>query len=320
MTGSASTAILVIALAAFGAPARAQQLQGSVAQGLFEQGRVLMRENRLDRACPMLAESLRLDPAIGTRLNLALCHEREGKAATAYVEYNDALSQAIQEHDQERELLCRQRINTLEPLLIRVRIHKAFEDPSGFWITLDGVRLERAALEAALPVNPGLHRIVYGAPGYRRAQLSFSLTEPATRREIALQPLVRAPRPARSQRAVSVPAHVPLRRFAAGACLGGSLVALGFGAYFGLKAGTEWEQRNQHCPGGRCDVDAKHFGDDAQRLAILSDVGFGLALASAGVGVYLLVARPHGKPESSALRIVTLPVARGASVALEGAL
>src|SRR5437660_1146046 len=60
----------------------------------FRQGRALMLEGRFDEACPLLEESQRLEPHVGTLLNVAACHERQGRVGSAWVEYQKALTAA----------------------------------------------------------------------------------------------------------------------------------------------------------------------------------------------------------------------------------
>jgi hypothetical protein len=53
------------------------------AEPVFADGRRLMAAGDYERACPKLAASQKLDPAIGAVLNLGACYEKAGKIASA---------------------------------------------------------------------------------------------------------------------------------------------------------------------------------------------------------------------------------------------
>jgi hypothetical protein len=194
-----SLATLFVASRALGADPREQQL----AQALFDEGRQLMEQKRYPEACPKLAESQRLDPGGGTLLNLAVCHEKEGKIATAHAEYHEALSIAIRDARKDRQDLARERIAAIEPRIPRVTVTvAAAADVEGLDVKLDGLGLRRAAWGVAAPVDPGLHRIEATAPG--RAPWSVSVPVEVKDRKVIEVPVL-APE---GQPSVSAPVPV----------------------------------------------------------------------------------------------------------------
>jgi hypothetical protein len=129
-------------------------------QALFEQGRAAMLEHDYARACPKFAESHRLDPASGTLLNLAVCHEMQGKLATAWSEYKEVIALARKEANQQREALASKRSREIEPRLSRVvvLVPERARVP-GLVVILDGVPVGEPAWGVAAPADTGTHVI-----------------------------------------------------------------------------------------------------------------------------------------------------------------
>jgi hypothetical protein len=68
---------LIFALVSMPAVVAAQS-RSSFAEGLFTEGKALMQAGDYEAACPKLSESDRLEPALGTKLNLASCEAGRG--------------------------------------------------------------------------------------------------------------------------------------------------------------------------------------------------------------------------------------------------
>jgi hypothetical protein len=186
--------IAVVSLAihvrsAAAAPGEADQ---RVAQTLFDGARRLMKDGKYAEACPMLEESQRLDPGGGTLLNLAICHEKQGRLATAHAEYSAALSLALASNRTDRQRTAQTALAALGPRLPRLRLIVA-DPPEGLALSIDGSPLPRAAWTIPMPLDPGPHSIAASAPGRTSATVEATLRE-GQATEVALPALAVAPR------------------------------------------------------------------------------------------------------------------------------
>jgi hypothetical protein len=194
----------LLVLASVLASVTASAADESAAEQVFKEGRALMIAGRFAEACPKLEESQRLEPKGGTQLNVAACHERLGKIATAWVEFHDAVVAARTEGHPERERLAQQRVDALEPrlpwLTVTVAAGAAGRDLT---IQIDGATILPIALGKDMPVDPGEHRVSATVAGEVVWETTLVFKE-ATRQSI----LVPAP-PVKPPPAASVPKAPP---------------------------------------------------------------------------------------------------------------
>jgi hypothetical protein len=189
---------LLVAVALAAATPRVAQAQTetrtAVAEALYRQARDLMAAGKYDEACPKFAESQRLDPATGTLLNLAACHEKQGKLASAWIEYSDAMVAARRDAREDRVDYARERVAELEPKLSRLTIVLAADaDVPGLALELDGASIGRAVLGAATPVDPGEHQVRASAPGKKPQIFSVQVAAVADQQSLTLGRLEDAP-------------------------------------------------------------------------------------------------------------------------------
>lgn len=295
--------------------AMAQSPDPALAETLFQEGKKLLDQKRFAEACPKLAESLRLDPgASGTLFTLAYCHENEGKLASAWAEYADALSAARRDKRQDRETLAKERIALLEPRLSKITIAvPEAARATGLVVERDGREVPSAAFGVAVPVDGGKHAITARAPG--RAPWSTEIVVGAEKDEKtvtvpALAPKAappassapEAPPPATTTATPAAPPPEPKdgsRRTIGWVTLGAGAVALGVGTVFGLRAIDKAKTSKGLCPDGKCPTsEGVSAHDDAASAATVSNVAVGVGLVAVGVGTFLLVTSP--KKESGA--------------------
>jgi tetratricopeptide (TPR) repeat protein len=322
----------------------------ALAEALFREGRALMNQRQYAAACAKLQESQRLDPSGGTLLNLAACHEAEGKLAAAWVEYSEALATARRDRRADREKVIKQRLTALDTRLPRLTIvvGPAAQIP-GLALTRDGAPIAQPAWGVVMPVDPGTYAIVATAPERTPWQTSVTVG-PGQRLRIdvpvlqALPVAPVAPTPAAVAPPVTEPAvppaaaailteQAPVERSPRGLSQrtiwtltagGAGLALLAVGSIYGGLAWLRNDESKAHCRTTvLCNaegVQIRTAAQDAASVATWLYVGGAVALAAGGVLWFVLTPRP-GEPKR-ARHVTMVPSIGPAAVGfqLQGAL
>lgn len=276
-----AVAILAASLVAFPARGERTEAEAKIAQSLFDEARALMKNARYAEACPKLAESQRLDPALGTLLNLALCHRLEGRLATAWAEFQDALAIARQQQRADREAYASKQLTEIEPHLSYVTITLTGTPEAGLEVRLDGTPLGAAAFGVAMKVDPGPHRVDARAPGKTPWSLDVEIGGDADKKAVAV--------PALRPVAAAAPSRDETRRTIGWLAGGAGVAALGVGALAGLQATSQWGHRNDSCVGDVCSAAGLGADRSARRWAAVSDIALVLGAVGVGVGTYFVL-------------------------------
>jgi len=274
----------------------------AAAEALFNEGRSLAAKGQYADACPKFEASQKLDPGLGTLLNLAECYEKLGKTASAWAEYKEAIPLARASGSKVRLDLATQRAQALEARLpmLTIRAAGATEEPTGLEIRRDRVPVQPAELGSPIPVDPGPHIIEASAPGKQPWSSTVQAAD-ASKVDVEVPALSAAAAGAAKPAAKSAPpVRSPPLESTAAASSGSSqrtaavvvgavgVVGLGLGTVFGLGASSKWSDAKSKCtdyPYG-CSPAALDDQSSAKSKAGVSTVAFivgGAAIAGAAV-------------------------------------
>jgi hypothetical protein len=145
-------------------------------QRLFEEGRVAFKAGDLVKACPTFEKSYALEPTLGSLLNLATCFEKQGRLASSWIRFNDAIAWAQRTHESEREQFARKHAQDLKPRVSWLALTAAEELEA----TVDGQPVRVGRIAIAVPVDPGPHELAVVKPGYGPYRASVSVGSGAT--------------------------------------------------------------------------------------------------------------------------------------------
>jgi hypothetical protein len=268
------------------------------AESLFGEARRSMLAGDYATACPKLEASRRLEPGIGTTLNLGDCYEKLGRTASAWAEFKSAAADAQRLGDGLRRATALERAAALEPRLSRLRIDVA--DPS-VSVFRDGEALRGALLGSAIPVDPGTIQIEARAPGKRTWTREVVIGAAGAQVSVEIPALEDEPSAAGAATAETAPRRAdgdgPARTWAW--VLGGvGAAALATGATFGVLASSNWSSAKDECgdPPYDCSPDAVTRADDASTQANAATAAFIVGGAALGASLVLFLTSSQDAP------------------------
>ena len=279
----------------------------AAAQALFEDAIRLMANKSYEEACRKLEESQRLDGAMGTRYQLSQCYEAIGRTASAWAGFVEVADLARAAGQEGREKAARERAASLEPKVARLVIDVATPDVAGLEVRRDGVVLGPAQWGAAIPVDPGSHRVTASAPAKApwTSDVTVSGTGDTIRLRVPSLAGVPVPGPAPTE-AASPPPKVPSspvetshgtgQRTLGIVTTAAGAVGVGTGVVLGLVARSDYASAGSHCSAGGCDAQGKDTTDSARRLGNVGTVVFAAGSVLAAVGAVVWLTAPSAAP------------------------
>jgi len=319
---SFALAVLALPLEAWAAPSAVDR---TMAQSLFDDARRLMSEGNYKAACPKLEESNRLDPSGGTLLNLALCREQEGKLATAWTHFKQALSAAKRDDRADRIQAAEEHLAALEVRVPSITVVVA-EPRADQEVWVDGASVGRSAWGTRMSLDPGKHEVSSRAPGTPTWSQSLEL-DPGSNVRLEVPPF--AAGASDGAPAGPKPEDKPHEAAASGGSstlgwviAGTGVVALGVGSVFGARAISKQNQSEDECPTPKtCSPDGVAYGNQANTAAWVANIGIGLGLVGVATGTYLILTSSKSSGAQARSGAPVLRVGAGPSsarVSLEG--
>lgn len=300
----------------------------AAAQTLFDEGQRLKDDGDLEQACDKFRASQKLDPAVGTQLNLADCYEKLGKTASAWINYTEVAQDKAA--GKKRASIGKKRAEALLPKLTKLLI----EVPS----PVDGMTLKRGDVEVpaetwgtAVPVDPGSYQLSVKARGWLPWRRKVEVAGEGETITVTVPELIEDDEPDEPDEVSREPVDKKVapegtsgQTVAGGVVLGLGAAGVAVGAVLAGLAHSKAAKSKDHClpeDTNQCDADGVAMRDQAQTMQLGYVVSFavgGAALVAGMVTLLTAPSSPGSKDESAAARLVVVPSASpvGAGIAV----
>ena len=315
--------LVLAALVGWGTDSAADVGQETLAETLYQSAVQLIRNGDYATACPKLAESHKADPAGGTVLLLAICYEKVGKTASAWIKFKEALAMARADRRADREQRAREHLTALEPRLSRMTVvmPDSVRALPGFTVSVDGTVVPTSSQSWTMPVDPGQHHVEAEATGMQPWSGELTIPPEDAQKESIEIPMLDGlpekpsepspqPEPGPTRRSVLAthppepdthPVRVGRTQRTVGVIVGGAgLSAAGVGSYFGIQALLKNRDARDLCPESPCsDPKGTALSGDAMDHGTRANVLFAVGGAVLTTGVVLYVTAPKKKKQAS---------------------
>jgi len=272
---------------AFAAPARADDAMAQ-ADRFFKEGRRAAEHGDFASACRHFEESFRLDPGVGTLINIGDCAEHLGDLERAWQNYRTAYARMPENDDRAPRL--RSRIDSIERKSAKVDLHMD-DAPEGTVVTIDGNVVDPK--KGPRHVTAGAHVVLVTAVGRRGTRYNVSVGEGESRSLHAT--------PGDVLEAV-LPSSVPIEHQKTSWTRPAGIASLGLGAatiwvasLAGMMAIDRRDVQHVSCNASGCTpggVDAAHDGATWADVSTVTFIAGGALVALGATLVVLSLATP----------------------------
>lgn len=260
-----------------------------------------MSQGRYGLACRKLAESHRVEAALGTLLNLATCNEADGKPGTAWSQYVAAKALADSTDDAARAQYADERLADLRTQITTLQVKLPGNLPPAAEVRLNDQLLDQATLADGVYLPAGDHTLAISAPGRRPRLKQYSISGGPRALHWDVPPLQQLASSASIPEVVDVEGQTEAKQSALPWFVAGTTVALTGAAIW---TGIDFLQKRNNFHELNAEEsasleDKRQLRDDANNAAVLNGVFAVAAVVGAGVTTYLFITDSEA-PEAAA--------------------
>jgi tetratricopeptide (TPR) repeat protein len=286
------------ALLVVGSHARADG--ASEAETLFAQGRELLEKGSFAEACPKLARSEQLAPAVGTLLNLAYCYEQLGRMRSAMDSYGEAEVLAKSSGDAKKATFARDRFVAVEKSAIKVVVRVVPPEAPGMEVVRNGQPVPKSDWGQMIPIDPDEIVVSASAPKHESWKTVVMARGPGAIVTVFVPPLGDGTATAASSSGKG--AALGTRRIGALGAGAGAAISLGAGMALALGAKSRYDDTRARCDATGCDEGALTVQRNAVAQGNVATALIALGLVLAGAGAYLWLSAGDGSAGSVGAR------------------